>query len=222
MSQRDINFLPASYIQKQAMRRRMFRHAGLIAVVVLLLAGWWMVQRGQTAAMQRYAGSLEQAVRAQRDQMKVYTLLEAEHRDLLHRVKVQRQLAQPISHTQILATLTQVAPQSVAVTELTIDHELQGKTSRSRSKRDAMSKKAAASRDLLRIAFTGIAPSDLVIANLLTALKSHPLFEDAKLRYARAVELDGIEGRQFRVEVVVPLDRQGVETKRSEEVAYAN
>ena len=225
MSQRDINFLPASYIQKQERRQQIARQAGLIAVVAILLVGWWMVQRGQTAAMRRYADTLEQAVLAQRDQMKVYTVLEAEQRDLLHRVKVQRKLAQPIRHTQILATLTEVAPSSVAVTAMTIEHEQprpSKSSSKSRGKRGGAKQSTAASGDLLRIAFTGIAPSDLVIANLLTALKSHGLFHDAKLHYARAAELDGIEGRQFQIEVIVPLDRQGVNVKQSEEVAYAD
>lgn len=221
MSQREVNFLPASYIRKQERRQQIIRQAGLISVVVVLLVGWWMVQRGQTAAMQRYADTLEKSVLAQRDQMKVYAVLEAEQRDLLHRVKVQRQLAQPISHTQILATLTQVTPSSVAVTEMTIEHE-QPRQSRSRSKRQAAKQTAAASRDLLRMAFTGIAPSDLVIANLLTALKSHELFDDVKLRYARAIEVDGIAGRQFHMEVTVPLVRGGMDNRRSKEVAYAD
>jgi hypothetical protein len=50
----------------------------------------------------------------------------------------------------------------------------------------------------IRLVITGLAPSDVDIANFVGQLASSPLFEDVNMGYTREIQFQGKTARQFK------------------------
>lgn len=227
----SINFLPAQYRRKRGERRRLLRHVALLAALAGCLGPWWSVQRDQTAALERQSETVEAQVFAAREQMKLVVQLRAEHATLERQMRLVQGLAQPVSHGQVLATLARHVPDAVVFTRLDVTtHRTdptptdEDATSKRRGPGSTDSRRPAgrAADDRLQIEFDGLAPDDLALANLIDGLKQHVLFQDVKLHHSRSVVIHGVSGRQFRMTLNVPLNRNYQPATRSEEIAHAD
>ena len=213
MMQQPINFLPESYRQRQRQRRSNARQSVLVVVLAGVLTLWWVFQAGQTGVLRREAQRLESQVRAARQQMSEVVKLRRQYKTLSHRVRVQRLLAQPLRHTEILATLGRLMPESVALMELRVEtvrpdaDVLKPKDSDEQSDSNDDEKKKPKPHEV-RIEIAAMAPDDMAVANMLTALKRHELFNEVVMHYSREGERQGVIGRQCRIGVVVDLDRR--------------
>jgi Tfp pilus assembly protein PilN len=224
----EINFLPDSYLRNQSRQRRIYRQCTLVLLLIIALTGWWLAQYGRTEAVRRYALSLEAEVVAARNQMNELNKLRLEQQQLTHQLNIQRELAQPVSHTQIMAVLAQLLPPSVGLTDVTMAVDQPAPTavaSTHTSSKRKQSKQQTAPRktpSFVRVDLVGLAPDDLAIANLVGDLSEHPLFEQVTLRYSRSIEFQNLMGREFRIMIAVPLDCQYEITASTEELAHAH
>ncbi|HEX7008911.1 MAG TPA: PilN domain-containing protein [Phycisphaeraceae bacterium] len=230
MTSHEVNFLPQSYRLRRERFRRRCRQGALAAVMAASLMGWWMIQRGQTAAWRGYAQTLEAEVEAARLQAQGMAKLHDQRRMLIRQLNLQQELAQPVRHTQILLALSQVVPESIVLTWLDMTTQRPApeplmpagaKASSSAGKSNRASGDAPV-EDLIRIELAGLAPDDLTVANLLEALKLHPLFTNAKIHFSRNTDIGGVSARQFQIELTVPLGRRfQIAPPVEEEVARA-
>ena len=208
----EINFLPAKYARMRAKRRRGVRQTALVGILTLALAGWWLEQQRQTSIERNKVDTAEAEVAAARTQMQELMKLREEHKHLIHELNIQRELAQPVNHTQVIATLGSLLPSSVTLTQLTMDTKRPPpkavKKDDSKSTNSSETKKVAKRDDRIKIDLEAVAPNDLTVANLVGTLSSHPLFTNVMMRYSRADEFQGVSGRRFRLEMTVGLDRQ--------------
>ena len=215
--QQPINFLPASYRRQLRERHRNVRQGLLLLVLGGALGMWWLFQAHQTAGLRDYAQSLEQEVRAARRQMNEVVRLRNQHKQLRHQVRVQRLLATPLRHTEVLATLGAQMPKTVALTQMNVESERpapetvfeqDGDSGNDDSSGDADEQSNEPEPHRLRIEMTAMAPDDMTVANLLTSLKQHPLFTEASMQFSRSIERYGVMARLFRLRVVVDLRRE--------------
>ncbi|MFW6059171.1 MAG: PilN domain-containing protein [Phycisphaeraceae bacterium] len=207
MQQQPINFLPASYRRRVRRRNTMMRQLALLGMLALLLVVWWVGQGQQTAALRRYANELEGNVHMARDQMSEVAQLRDQYKHLRHQMRVQQILAAPLRHTQILATLGREVPDSVTLTDLSMRTE--------RAAPEAVliadgEEQAMSRHHEVHLTLTALAPEDMVVANMLSALKRHALFSDAAIQYSRTVERYDVSAREFQMRVTVDLDREFV------------
>ena len=209
----SINFLPASYLDRQARRQRVVRRVGAVVAALLLVGAWWMAQHQQTTSMRRRLQNFEHQLATARQQQTEVIRLREQYKALVNQVRVQRELAQSVSHTQILAMLGRRMPASVAITEI----NMITKRPPPRKAEDASKKgpvvysaqpDAKKFRDRIKIEFSGFAPDDLTVANLVAALNACPLFAHVHMHSSRAVERFGYEGRKFKLTLSVPLNRE--------------
>lgn len=210
----QVNFLPASYVQRQAQRRRSCRQAVLVAAATLCLIGWWVGQRGQTAMLRQQAEAIEARASAARAQMTELAALEMEHRRLVRQVNLQRELAQPVNHTQVLATMAELLPRSVTLLELSMHTRRPAPEPRrtpEEAKKRAEGKKKAERKsepDRIEMELVAVAPDNMTVAQVIGELDAHPLFDDVMLRHSREIETQGVRGRHFRLLMTVDLSRQ--------------
>lgn len=213
----QVNFLPESYVRQQAQRQRAGRQAVLIAAAVLCLVGWWVGQRSQTAMLRQQAEAIEARASAARAQMTELAALEMEHRQLVRQVNLQRELAQPVNHTQVLATMADLLPRSVALLELTMHTRRpapEPKRTPEEAKKHAETRKGKgkeqkqAEPDRIEMELLAIAPDNMTVAQVIGVLDGHPLFDDVMLRHSREIEVQGVHGRHFRLLMTVELSRQ--------------
>lgn len=217
----EVNFLPETVTRQRAARKRRFGHVLIAAAMLGLLGAWWSAARARLESDRRAAAVFEQRVREEENKLDRVNLLREEHKQLVHQDRIQRELAQSISHSSLLDFIASSLPPSVAITDMTIvARRPPMRTARTDARSTGNSRGEGES---LLIEFTGLAANDVEIANLVGALSNHAVFTQVKMLYSRSVTTRGVIGREFRIEMQVPLDRdyRPVAT-RSTEVAHAD
>lgn len=137
--------------------------------------------------------SAEAQVVAARDKKIAVAKLRRKRKALLRQVRIQKGIAQPISHTQIIAVLGELLPESVALTNVTMNTtrpppKKRGtkESSKHANRRRSNKKPVKQAEDQILIALTAVAPDNLTVANLIGILNDHPLFHGVRMRYSRA------------------------------------
>lgn len=223
----DINFLPKSYIRKRKRQRRLFRQSGLIVVALVCLGFWFVGLKAESYRLANLAKQTEAAVASAssnlvqiKDYQKQKAALKAEH-------EINRQLAQPVSYSQILQVLGALMPDEVALTRLMLNSQrpepAKAKEAEHKKSRNARQRaKSADEPDFIEVEIDGLAPDDISVASLISELDAHPLFSSVKIRSSRSVETRGVVARQFYLSATVDLDRNFEWTPASQEVAYVD
>ncbi len=210
----DINFLPQSFRQRQARRRRIVRETVLVilATAVLLAAG--SVRQRRLSERAGYVQEKQAEAAAVAQQVQERARLTGELARLHEQQALQQRLSMPLTYTNVLAALAQIMPTSIALTDLTMDCPAPAPTRQTkasaRSEVSTPNKKAAAPTEPLRelsLKMTGLGPSDVEVANFVGRLSDHQLFRDVKLSYTRETRVNGVVARQFRLEMTVPLEQ---------------
>ncbi|MCC7191402.1 MAG: hypothetical protein IT444_01360 [Phycisphaeraceae bacterium] len=219
----EINFLPQVFIEQQTRHHRVHRELVWVAVTLLAIVGWYASSRGSLDSLESYANALRDEADAVRDQVSEMEKLRIQQKSLLHQVKIQRELTQPINTTSVLATVAKLMSPSMALTSL----ELQGTrpvpapAPPKLKEGEVAPPPKPAQRQILRLEFIGLAPSDVEIANFVGRLSDHQLFSNVKMIYSRATVVTELQAREFRIELEVPLDRD-YKVAESKEVALAD
>lgn len=206
----NINFLPQSFIAEQVRRVRRFRHMALIAFVIVAMGGWAVTARGLLKDRQAFAESLQVEVDAARRRASEMGKLRAERAALARQVKIQRELALPLSQTTVIATLGQLLPDSMVVTNLkaVTQRPKSEPASAASGKSPKKAARPADEPDYIRIDIAGLAPNDVELAEFVGRLSSHPLFTNVKMHRSKSGPVGQFITRQFSIEMDVPLDRE--------------
>ena len=224
-----INFLPPTHQGRHTRRQRLWRHAAMLLLLCACLGGWWMVQREHTQRLRDRADALRMQVEAARPKMQMVSELRREQAELNARLDLWRHLGQPVSHSEVFATLAAALPDTVVLTRLDVQSHRPAPTpaAAASGRRGATAPanaaaQPAAQRGRLELDFSGIAPDDMTLARLLNHLKRQPLFDEVKLHFSRNMTIHDVNGRQFRIELLVPLDRDYQRLPVKEGVAHVN
>ena len=216
-----VDFLPPSYVRRQRRKVRTCRQVALVAVVATLLGFWAVALEANQHGQRRLAEQLESAVAAEADRRTVLTRLESTHDSLLRQMAVNRELSQPVSYTQVLATLGSLLPGEVTVTDLRLE-SVRPAPAKPAAKGDPAPVKVLVKQDdFIRVELEALAPDDLSVATFVSELDASPLFSGVKMRSSRSIETRGVFAREFRLTAVVDLDRDFKWLDR-EEVARAD
>ncbi|MEX0777600.1 MAG: PilN domain-containing protein [Phycisphaeraceae bacterium] len=221
----EINFLPRAYVIEQMRQRRVRREFALIAMAIMVMAGWFLIAQARMDQLSFYTQEVESQAQVMREQVKQAIDREAQRTVLSRQFRIQRELAPALSYSQVLATIGALLPRSMAIRDLsmlgrqpTVDLPSGGKSGGG----DASAAQAPDRQpDAIRITLVGVAPSDTEVANFVGALADHPLFANVKLLYCKSAEVGPLLAREYRIEVEVPLDRQFKPRKAGTEVAHA-
>ncbi len=221
----EINFLPLRLIQSQRRQSRMFRELLVVGGVLLCCVVWYGGQQGHNASLEHLVvAKQDELVAAQQRTVEVQRLT-AQREDLQYQLQIQQRLTRPITHSTLLAVMTDLLPDSLAITELTLVAQTPVSQPRHQKGQGAKtSRKASPPKpQLMHVQIEGVSPSDVDVANLVGGLSEHPIFSNVKMRYSRAVKLQHVQARQFRVEMDILLDRRYLPMKaQNQEMADAN
>lgn len=229
----EINFLPETFVRHRAAKKRRFGHVGIAIMVVAVLVSWWFVERRTLESIRSLELNLQRQVGQAQSELTEVQKLQGVKKLLVHQDRIRRELAQPISHTSVVEMIGQAMPDSITMTDLT----MVARRAPLRSPGEAKATKSSATgrnapritpvEEMLLVEFSGLAPNDVEIANLVGALSKHVVFSNVKMLYSRSVTTRGVIGREFRMELQVPLDRDYRPHKdqsqvKPQEVAHAN
>lgn len=222
-----IDFVPAHYRESQRGRRRVLRQAALLGLVTACMAAWHWSNNARLAELEMLASIAQDHARATESQLREMAVLETRRQTILRQTQLQRELSLPIGVTPAVATLAKLMPPGLAATRLSVSLPRPApapKLPSAKGKGHGPAVPAAKEPEPtlpMRLEITGLAPDDMAIADFVGRISAQPLFANVKMTYSRAAQAHGVRGREFRVEMEVPLDREYRPAKSAGEVAGA-
>jgi Tfp pilus assembly protein PilN len=202
----QVNFLPADYVDHQSRQHRVLRQMLLVVGVVAGVGVWYAVTNQRLAGQEQVAVTLETMTVASRQQAQEIQTLREQQTRLNRLVRLQRQLSVPLTQTQVLATLGQLMPAPLSLQHLAIVARRPAPEPPDAARGDAPAGPLAAP-NALHVMLAGLSPDDGEVANFVGRLTEHVLFSDVKLMFSRPLEVNGLLGREFQIEMDIPLDR---------------
>lgn len=227
----EIDFIPEHYRKAQHRHRRIVREAAMLLVVAAAMAGWHWTNGRRLAELEMLAAIARDHAQATQSQLQDMAKLERRRETILRQTQVQRELGLPIGVTPAVSVLASLMPSSMAATHLSVttprpkpEPKVVAIPGRPAPAAPPASVPAAAPEPVppMLVELTGLAPDDMAVAEFVGRVSSHPLFANVKMSYSRATQSRGLKGREFRIEMEIPLDRDYHPAKSAGEVAHAN
>jgi len=181
----------------------------VICAVALVSLGHHRHGRVKTA--QAELNMLNERSSAIQQQVALRTEIETEQQELLLKQQVDQHLGSRVDALDILGELQSLTPERVVLASLTIhateipiayDSGAGGvRIAGDGSASDVASAPRTSRR--LRLVLTGLAPSDIDVANFIGQLAASRLFEDVNLGYSKTIEHQNHEAREFQASCFV-------------------
>lgn len=207
----SINFLPDQFMEHAERTRRRPMNFLAIGVTAVALSTVW-VFGGRAEVLASRADSLETQIRMAEQQRQQADAIRAEIVELESRHEIARELSPPVTTAHVLATIAQVAPEPIKLTNLqVIAHRPDPRPIplAEQTRRDTNTDTRPA---WLEVTLMGIAPGQSDIVELTRALSEHPLFTQVRPRSSGVATLRRYEARDFLIVLRVDLDREIVPT----------
>ena len=196
-----IDFLPERIKAQRQRRRRWVRLAYLLVSCAVILAAYGIAQQVRFLRAKERLNSLSDRAANVQQQVAMLGTLQQQYADLMIKKRIDEQLGSRADALDVLAELGRLMPESVAVGSLEL------KTVELRTTvRPALARGASAAgrpedfvEKRVRLEMTGLAPSDVEVANFIAQLSASPLFEDVNMGYSKNTEIQDRSAREFRI-----------------------
>lgn len=209
---KSIDFLPERIRQQRRRRRALKRQVYLLALCIGGLALLGYLRQGRIAHTEAQLALLtERSTNLQR-QIAMRVLLEKEQGELFVKQRVDEDLGSRVNALDILGELERVVSQRLTLTKLTLEAtELHQPAEPAKGGRQARPRPPGRRRDekpaqvvrRIRMVLTGLAPTDIDVANFIGQLSASPLFEDVNMGYTRTTDYKGCKAREFQTSCFV-------------------
>ncbi len=225
-----INLLPDWYVREE-LRRRSLRRQILLAVIMAV--GMIVLRSTQSHELSEkslYHAELRQQITDAQEKVTEMVKLQQEREQLNHQYRIYRELAQPVTFSQITGTIASHLPETICLRELSasvkeerIEIKPPADEKRKRNSRVVAlkTKPVIQTRPIVAIQIEGSAPSNVDVANLVGKLASNRLFQNVKMIHSEQGKIGNAITRDFRIMMEVRLDRTYVPMAR-EEVAHVD
>ncbi len=194
---REVEFLPGWYPQVRRRRRFVVLQAWMTVVVLAAFALWVMQARNNVRRQEATLQTREAELSASRSELKVVEELMTLRRKLVEQSKVLVKVGSHAEAARLLTTLDEVMPKSAALLELTLlteeTHPITLAGARAAQEKDRTVDRR------LNVRVTGVAPTDVEVADFLTKLTGKPFFEDVRMTGSKPRLDDGRVMREFEV-----------------------
>ena len=204
---RAVNFLPENIKAQRARKRRLARQGYMLGACAVGLALLGYLRMCDVRAARAEASDLDNYTAEVNRQLDLLVGLQKQQADLMVKKRIDDHLGSRISVLDVLAELEHLMPESMTLRNLTLDRtEVRTPATPVRWQSGVSSAVITPSgaRDKtehvikrVRLVITGLAPSDVDVANFIGQLSASPVFEDVRMGYARTVEFRGKNARQF-------------------------
>jgi Tfp pilus assembly protein PilN len=194
---RELEFLPNWYPQLRLRRRVVLVMAWMTVAMIGAMTTWVALTQRSIHIRQARLVQLDAELQHSREELKDLELLVTSEKKLKERAQVLNKVGFHVEAARLLATLDEVMPKSASLLELSfLTEEKQPVT--------LVAAKAAQERDRvtdrrLNVRVTGVAPTDVEVADFLTKLTGKPFFEDVRMTGSKPRMESGHMMREFEV-----------------------
>ena len=210
----DQSFLPEDYLAKKVARRTNVICMTLFVVVMIgVVAAFYVTdqQRQRVREMQNQVDERFEEAARRLDQL---AELQARKKEMLQKARITAALVERTPRSILLSELINHMPASMTLLEFTLKTETLSTRRHPRTAIDRAKlgqKRSAAEAEgavevpdtELSLDLTGVASSDVDVAQFMTSMRAHPLFDEVGLVFSEQSELEDMEVRKFRIQMVV-------------------
>jgi len=205
----NIDFLPERIKAYRARRASFLRQVGLLSLCLAALAGLaYARQQRIDSAKAELTALKEQGLNLQR-QLSFRSDLERQQADLMIKRRISDQLGSRVNALEVLAEIERLLPDSIVLTSMNLEAvELRIPLKAAEEKANSAARSAdnrpkEKIEKRVRLIFTGLAPTDVDLANFIAQLSAGRLFEDINMGYAKNVDFRGRSAREFQASCYV-------------------
>jgi len=204
----SVDFLPERIRTQRVRRRRLALHACLLALCAAALGGLGYAFQGRIRSARAELALVAGRGDNVSQQIALRGTLEAQMADLMVKKEIEETLGRRVGILEVLAELQRVLPESMALTNLTLETvevQMPVEPAKAGASGRAVARGKAASRSVkrVRVLLTGLAPTNVDVANFIGQLSGGRMFEDVNMGYARDVTFRARSARQFQVSCLV-------------------
>lgn len=207
---RNINLMPAEYRRTMGEHRARGRWFSLFALGLLAIAGCWTVLHADVRSRRVELAELKnelEVIRTQADRVRAIAATAVAAQAAVDRY---HNIALPVEMSEIVGCLAALLPDAVVLVDMRLQLVEQpvsrsmmeagggGGRSKTTSSRNA-NDPAAETRRVIQGECSGLAISDVQVAEFLGRLDGHPMFNRPQMDYSRNVDRQGTAVREFRI-----------------------
>lgn len=199
----EIDFLPERLKTQRLRRRRILRQAGLLSLAAAGVVVWACFSDGRVATAQARLDMLRDRCGNAQKLLAQRADLQRQQAELLIKERISQRLGSRADALEVMSELERLLPPQVSLINLSLDAVqvsvpvvapvVRGGPVRA----EGLPRESTVRR--LRLVITGIAPSDVDVANFIAQLPTSPLFEDVNMGYVRSLVLQNCRAREFQV-----------------------
>lgn len=228
-SPNQLSFLPDDYLERKAQRRTNVIFAGLFVVVSLVVAAAFVLtERANRQTEQRHAEVQRQYADAARRIEQVRQMQEKQRR-VAHQAELAASLLERVPRGNILAEMTNSLPRGVSLLDFAM--ESKQKTAPATPKTGFEQKAAAEKKPVaptvearqydVIMKVTGVAQTDVQVAQLINALGRSPLLLEVNLSVSEEFVMGADKARRFQLEATLDPNARVVPQQASVKAADA-
>ncbi len=225
-TQKSMSFLPEDYIQRRVEQRTNLICLTLFGVVLIGVVGAFTVSWRQRAEVRTQQQQVNDAYEKAAQRIEQLNQLQDQKQRMLAKAQVTASLLEPVPRTFLLAELVNRMPPTLSLLELEIDskkvsprtrhidrktsalrnaRKVAGSANGEKGKADPPSQPPAVPRYEVNVDIVGIAPTDVQVAQYMTALSQCPLLSDVGLVFSEEKIVEDLTMRRFRMEMQLDL-----------------
>ena len=211
----NVDFLPQNYLEKKAQQRTNIICLILFIIVVAGVGTGFMLTQRRQSSLKNQASQICQQMAQASKTLEQLESLEKKKKQMMTKAKISAMLMDPVPRSLLLATITNNLPAGVSLT----NYKLQTKeiTNTTKTKK-SLNKKAKSNDDKdtkseivpqkqeTKIEFTGLAPTDIEVAQLIEHLNQSLLFGHVDLDFSEEHKIKDETMRRFKLTAILDQD----------------
>jgi Tfp pilus assembly protein PilN len=194
---RPVEFLPERIRFQRARRRRLTRQGCLLGACILAMAALTAIRQGRIASAKADLVTLESRLVNTQGQLAMIAPLEQQMADLLIKKRIDEELGSRTDCTAVLAELCHLMPANLSLVALELKTVDVGEGA-AHAGAAAPAGPGSDNPRRVRLVITGMAPSDVDVANFIGQMSASPLFDEVNMGYVKTVPYRGRSGREFQ------------------------
>jgi Tfp pilus assembly protein PilN len=229
-SPNDLSFLPDDYMERKAHRRAAIIGGSLLSIVVLGVGGALMVTERSTNAIERRHAQVVRDFNDAARRLDQVKKMHDQQRKIVQHAELAASLVEKVPRSNILAELTNNLPAGTSLLDFMLESRQHQDASpvaatafdqkkaalEAKAKADAAGVMADAPKFDVHIKLTGLADTDVQVAQFLSRLSVSPLFKDVNMVVSEIYHAPTDHGnngkneslRRFQIEMMLNPDAE--------------
>lgn len=206
----ELSFLPDDYFARKASRRANALCAGLSVVVMGAIASaFWLTERSMHEIESR-AKTVETTFTDAARSIDQVNKMKAQQRKIVHQAELASSLVERVPRSNLLAEFTNSLPAGTSLLDLSLESRVRvmapaepvDPRARQKAKQSAGPPPAEPIKYDVYLKLTGIADSDVQVAQFMSKLSACPLVRDVNLVITDVYKQSDREMRRFQIEMM--------------------